>query len=129
MLSTFLGKFVYRYALGGALRALLRLHRRTFAEAPELPVPYAVMEDIFRWRWFTLRQFDEIITAPLYGFKDAWDYYACISSARVVSGIKVPCLSINSIDDPITGSKALPIDQVSPSPPTDVACIIPWDHL
>ena len=54
-------------------------------------------------------------TKPMYGFKDAWDYYAQISSCRVIPDIKVPCLSINSIDDPITGPKSLPVRQVSMS--------------
>lgn len=111
--STFFGKHVYRYALGDALRALLHLHRRTFLAASNIPLTREQLEEIFRWRRMTLRQFDELIAAPMYGFKDAWDYYAQISSCRVIQGIKVPCLSINSIDDPITGPKSLPVREVS----------------
>ena len=110
---TFLGKHVYRYVLGGALRTLLHLHRRVFLDAPELPVSRAQLEDVFGRRRLTLRQYDELVAAPMYGFKDAWDYYAQISSCRVIRDIRTPCLAINSLDDPITGSKSLPIDEVS----------------
>ena len=111
MLSTFMGRFIYRYVLGGALRALLCLNQRVFLEASaqgQLGVPRATLVDVLRRRRITLRQFDELFQAPLYGFESAWDYYAKISSCKVIPEIKVPCLAINSIDDPITGADSLP---------------------
>ncbi|KAI0767241.1 AB-hydrolase YheT [Fomes fomentarius] len=127
--STFFGKHIYRYALGGALRALLHLHRRTFLASSNLPITREQLEEIFQWRRMSLRQFDELIAAPMYGFKDAWDYYAQISSCRVIQGIKVPCLSINSIDDPITGSKSLPLREVANSPYLILAVTQAGGHL
>ena len=110
--STFLGRHVYRFVLGGALRALLRLHQRPFLAAAGLPVPRAVLADVFGRRSITLRQYDELITAPLYGFASAYDYYRKISSSQLAPALKVPCLAINSGDDPITGPQSLPIAQV-----------------
>ncbi|KAI0753262.1 AB-hydrolase YheT [Daedaleopsis nitida] len=127
--STFLGKHVYRYVLGSALRALLHLHRRIFLQAEELPVSRALLEDVFRRRSITLRQYDEHIAAPLYGFKDAWDYYEKISSCRVIPDIKIPCLAINSIDDPITGAGSLPIREVAHSPYLILAVTNTGGHL
>ncbi len=113
MPSTIFGRFVYWYVLGGALRALLRLHRRVFLQAAELPVSRATLEDVLGRRRITLKQYDMLIMAPLYGFADAWDYYAKISSCKVIPEIRVPCLAINSIDDPITGADSLPTSEVS----------------
>jgi predicted alpha/beta-fold hydrolase len=51
-------------------------------------------------RVWTLRQFDDRITAPYCGFAGADDYYARASAARVVERIAVPALLIHSNDDP-----------------------------
>ncbi|KAI1792371.1 AB-hydrolase YheT [Ganoderma leucocontextum] len=127
--STFLGRYIYRFTLGGALRALLRLHRRPFLKALELPVSRTVLEDVFQRRNITLRQYDELITAPMYGFASAYDYYSKISSSRLVPELRIPCLSINSIDDPITGVRSLPIDQVPHSPYLVLAVTKTGGHL
>jgi uncharacterized protein len=49
----------------------------------------------------TIREFDERITAPHAGFRDASDYYARTSSRRVIGDIRVPTLIIHSTDDPL----------------------------
>ncbi len=51
-------------------------------------------------RVWTLRQFDDRITAPYCGFTGADDYYTRASAARVVERIAVPALLIHSNDDP-----------------------------
>jgi predicted alpha/beta-fold hydrolase len=51
-------------------------------------------------RVWTLRQFDDRITAPYCGFTGADDYYTRASAARVVERIAVPALLIHSDDDP-----------------------------
>ena len=48
-----------------------------------------------------IRPFDDALTAPLYGYKDATDYYAQCSSARVLERIRRPTLLISAKDDPI----------------------------
>ena len=48
----------------------------------------------------TVRQFDEIFTAPHFGFRDAEDYYHRASAMRVVDRIRVPALVITAEDDP-----------------------------
>ena len=75
-------------------------------------MPRAVLADVFGRRSITLRQYDELITAPLYGFASAYDYYHKISSSQLAPALKVPCLAINSGDDPITGPQSLPVAQV-----------------
>jgi uncharacterized protein len=48
----------------------------------------------------TVRAFDEIFTAPHFGFRDAEDYYRRASAMRVIDRIRVPALIITAEDDP-----------------------------
>jgi predicted alpha/beta-fold hydrolase len=49
----------------------------------------------------TLRDFDNVITAPNCGYRDADDYYFRASAARVMYRISVPTLLIAAKDDPV----------------------------
>ncbi|MDB6119963.1 MAG: alpha/beta hydrolase, partial [Verrucomicrobiaceae bacterium] len=44
----------------------------------------------------TLREFDDLFTAPLHGFKDAEDYWAKCSSRQFLVNLTVPTLLINA---------------------------------
>ena len=48
----------------------------------------------------TVREFDEMYTAPHHGFNDAADYYHRASSLRVVDNITIPTLILSAADDP-----------------------------
>jgi predicted alpha/beta-fold hydrolase len=52
----------------------------------------------------TMADFDDAVTAPLHGFRDADDYYARNSSGPFLPGIRVPTLIIRALDDPFFGS-------------------------
>lgn len=49
----------------------------------------------------TVRDFDEIYTAPHGGFADAEDYYARSSALPLLARIRVPALVIHARDDPL----------------------------
>jgi predicted alpha/beta-fold hydrolase len=49
----------------------------------------------------TLREFDDLITAPNCGYQDAVDYYHRASCLRVVEQIRVPTLLLTAKDDPV----------------------------
>ena len=49
----------------------------------------------------TIREFDDIITAPNSGYQGAADYYQRASAARSVNQISVPTLILTAQDDPI----------------------------
>lgn len=55
-------------------------------------------------------EFDERVTAPLHGFRNANDYYEQCSSIGYLSGISVPTLLIQSHNDPMIPPAALPRD-------------------
>ena len=48
----------------------------------------------------TMFDFDDLVTAPLYNFSSAADYYAKSSGKNLLNTIKNPCLFIHSKDDP-----------------------------
>jgi hypothetical protein len=47
----------------------------------------------------TIRRFDDVITAPAFGFRDADDYYHRSSALRVIERVSIPTLVIASEDD------------------------------
>ena len=55
----------------------------------------------------TLREFDDMITAPLHGFRDADDYWSRASSAPWLARIEVPTLVLNARNDPFLPAGAL----------------------
>ena len=55
----------------------------------------------------TLYEFDDAVTAPLHGFRDAADYYARASSGPVLRAIRVPTLALNASNDPFLPLAAL----------------------
>lgn len=56
----------------------------------------------------TLRIFDNLVTAPLHGFRDTDDYWTRASAKPLLRHIGVPTLMINARDDPFLPCGALP---------------------
>lgn len=71
-------------------------------------------ERIRRARSF--REFDDAVTAPIHGFRDAADYYAESSSARFIPEIRVPTLLLHAADDPFLPAHRFPVAEVKANP-------------
>lgn len=56
----------------------------------------------------TLREFDDLVTAPLHGFRNTDDYWTRASSKPGLRNIRVPTLVINARNDPFLPAPALP---------------------
>lgn len=56
----------------------------------------------------TFVAYDTAATAPLHGFKDAWDYWTRVSCGQYLSDIKVPTLLLSARDDPFNPGSTLP---------------------
>lgn len=56
----------------------------------------------------TLREFDDLLTAPLHGFKGVDDYYARASSKPFLKHIATPTLMLNARNDPFLPACFLP---------------------
>src|SRR6266481_4239262 len=48
----------------------------------------------------SVRGFDDTITAPCFGYRDAQEYYEAASARKVVARVRVPMLMITAQDDP-----------------------------
>ena len=55
-----------------------------------------------------LYAFDNIVTAPLHGFKDTDDYWKRASAKPHLHSIRVPALALNAINDPFIPAWSLP---------------------
>jgi uncharacterized protein len=64
----------------------------------------------------TLREFDNLVTAPVHGFRDTDDYWTRSSAKPLLREIRVPTLLVNARDDPFLPESALPTErEVSPA--------------
>jgi predicted alpha/beta-fold hydrolase len=82
---------VYQWNFVRGLKA--RMRRKAITHPGRYPV--ARLADVR-----SVRQFDELFTAPHFGFQGADDYYHRASAMRVVDRIRVPALIITAEDDP-----------------------------
>jgi predicted alpha/beta-fold hydrolase len=60
-------------------------------------------------------QFDERYTAPLHGFASADDYYEQAASGRYLSGIRIPTLLVNALNDPFLPASCYPREAATAS--------------
>ena len=56
----------------------------------------------------TLREFDNVVTAPLHGFRDTDDYWTRASAKPLLRSVRVPTLLLNARNDPFLPEAALP---------------------
>ncbi|EKM55427.1 uncharacterized protein PHACADRAFT_256045 [Phanerochaete carnosa HHB-10118-sp] len=112
--ATWLGRELYSKALGTNLKNLLRKHLATFEAHPEAEVSKRI-PDLLQQSRPRLYTFDDTITciaggsSPPFPFRSANDYYIWASSHHVLSEVQVPCLVLNTGDDPLIS--VLPVDE------------------
>jgi predicted alpha/beta-fold hydrolase len=58
-------------------------------------------------RAHTLYAFDDVVTGPVHGFRDAHDYYSQSSSINYLGRIRLPTLLLSSKDDPFLPREVL----------------------
>lgn len=75
----------------------------------QLLAPWVKVEEIHKIKNF--QAFDELITAPLYGFNNADDYYCSSSCKPFLKNINVPTLIIHAVDDPFMSPDCLPASE------------------
>ncbi|KAA8996489.1 hydrolase [Affinibrenneria salicis] len=86
------------------LRLLKQNVRRKMMAYPDsLPFRPAQLKKLRR-----LRDFDDLITAPLHGFRDALDYYRRCSALPRLLRIRTPLLIIQAKDDPFMAPAVIP---------------------
>ncbi len=90
---------IYQRKLLNDLKASVR------RKAARLSLPVAVNElDGLT----TFHAFDDRITAPLHGFRDARHYYTASSSRQLLNRIRIPTLIVHAADDPFMPESVIP---------------------
>ncbi|MDR0806391.1 MAG: hydrolase [Enterobacteriaceae bacterium] len=56
----------------------------------------------------SIREFDNQLTAPLHGFRDAEEYYRLCSALPMLPKIRIPLLIIHAKDDPFMSADVIP---------------------
>jgi len=96
------------------LRHFVRnLKARTMRKARRYPGTIRV-DGLARVR--TVREFDDVITAPQFGFRDAEDYYQRSSALRVIDRVRVPALILTAKDDPVVPYHTLDVPAIRENP-------------
>jgi predicted alpha/beta-fold hydrolase len=92
---------------------LATLVPKALAKAQQFPGLLDV-EAVRRCRSFAA--FDDVVTAPLHGFRDGPHYWSDSSCARFVAGIRRPTLLLAAEDDPLCPAAGIPRADVAASP-------------
>ena len=92
----------------------LRMLKKKVRAKAGILQPHLDTEAVLRSR--TIREFDDLATAPLHGFPDSEEYYRLSSSNRFLSGIRVPTLLIHAMDDPFLPREAIPEEAIEANP-------------
>ena len=111
MERTLMGRLYSAYFLR-SLRAKVARHGAGLAERIDL-------DAVARAR--TIQRFDDLVTAPLHGFRDAADYSERASSARWLDGIRTPTLLVHALDDPFLPADAIPLERTRTNPALELS--------
>jgi uncharacterized protein len=103
--------FVYQWNFVRGLKARMRRKAACF------PDRYPI-DRLDRIR--SVREFDEVYTAPHFGFRDASDYYHRASAMRVIDRITLPTLIVTADDDPFVPSAPFHDPRVRANPHLNV---------
>ncbi|KAJ1866092.1 hypothetical protein LPJ57_006024 [Coemansia sp. RSA 486] len=120
---TFRNKYVYSPAMLEGLMRLYRRHRKMMETGP-VALDTNAIESIK-----SIRQFDELITSQVFGYKDATDYYTKNSCAQFMPGIRIPFLAITALDDPVCPERFIPRDTFRSNPHLVLALTRYGGHL
>lgn len=99
--SRFLDRGFSRFYQAHFLRSLRRKAIGKSARYPDALRPEVVATAS------TLYEFDDLVTAPVHGFRDANDYYTRSSSLHYLARIRTPTLLLSAHDDPFLPREVL----------------------
>ena len=85
---------------------LLKSLKKSVRRKAEKFSPPAPLDEVARMKSFY--QFDNHITGPLHGFRDAMHYYTASSSRQYLNRIRIPTLLVHATDDPFMPARVIP---------------------
>jgi predicted alpha/beta-fold hydrolase len=108
---------------GGLLRRL-----RAKALATELRFPGCI-DPAHARNVRSIREFDEHVTARLFGFAGAEDYWARCSSGPRVGAIRKPTIMLAAVDDPLVPPASIPTGDIAANPALQLILLPSGGHL
>lgn len=81
------------------------LKRKVLAKAATMPGAFPT-QAVRKAR--SIREFDDLFTAPMHGFRDVTDYYTRSSSLQFIPNITIPTLIVNAKNDPFLSAECFP---------------------
>ena len=84
---------------------LVTLKRKAKDKIKQYPDSFNI-EKVLKAKFF--RGFDDHFTAPINGYKDAWDYWTQVSCLNYLEAIKIPTLLVNAKDDSFMNEDCYP---------------------
>src|SRR5690606_15495669 len=100
--------FIYKRIF---LNSLMHKVRKKIEDHPQHK---GLLKELARVR--TIRDFDDLYTAPFHGFGSAKEYYSQSSSLQFIPAIKTPTLIINALNDPFLAPSCHPIKEAGANP-------------
>ncbi|RCK54642.1 hypothetical protein Cantr_04258 [Candida viswanathii] len=110
--DSIIGHYIYSPTMANNLLKLLTTHHILLAN--DLVKQY--MENPEKYEVKFLKQFDDKFTAKLFGLNSADEYYRNASPLQRLLKVRVPTIILNSLDDPIVGSRSLPVSEINLNP-------------
>lgn len=98
--NSFMGRFFYSPYFLHSMKAkiLAKTHR------------FPGLIDFYQFNQIrTIRDFDNLYTAPMHGYKNAIDYWQQCSAKPLLTKITTPTLIINALNDPFIPTSSLPL--------------------
>ncbi|MBT3388228.1 MAG: alpha/beta fold hydrolase [Desulfobacula sp.] len=89
-------------------RFLVMLHQKIKAKMNTMP---GLIDDKGYEKIKDFKAFDDRYTAPIHGFKNAYDYYEKCSSKPFIPDIRIPTLIINAMNDPFLAQTCYPVKE------------------
>lgn len=108
-LPSSVGEFAKRRNHYYKMRFLNKLEVKVKAKALALPDTFPKV-DFTKIKGFP--DFDNMITAPIHGFRNAEEFYIQVSSKPYLKYITIPTLIVNALDDPFLGEGCYPVREV-----------------
>ena len=100
---------MYQQYLLGRLKATMM---RKLDRHKDFPLPVSKAQIL---ALKTIREFDDLLTAPLHGFHNADDYYQKSSGKAFLKQVRIPLLLVHAKDDPFLSPAVLPkADEIPP---------------
>lgn len=112
--------FVYRERFMRRLRAKAAEKARRFPRAFDARAAA---------RARTFAEFDAAVTAPVFGFASAADYWRRSSSGPLLGGVRRPLLALSSTDDPIVPADTIPVAAARANPAVTLETTAAGGHV